>query len=123
VIDTIVFMCSILALSPLVVDCDTQWVVIEDTRILIFNTNKGIAVYNYTALPITTAYPDAPAKYDGYRWMASANLRHDNCWADEWMPVPTNCIPIIWHEIKHQICVCNWHEDKVMTWNALKIFK
>lgn len=115
-------MCSILSLSPLAVDCDTQWVVIEDTSIFIFDSNKGIAVYNYTALPITTAYPDAPIKYDGYRWMASANLVHDNCWSKEMTDVPTNCIPIIWHEIKHQVCVCNWHKELVMTWDAFRVF-
>ena len=42
-------------------------------------------------------YCDSP--YFGF-----GNSKLDSCWDDK-------CISLIWHEIKHMKCNCNWHED------------
>ena len=120
-IEQILLMCAIVGLSPVEVDCDNQWVLIQDSEIFIpvINT-KVLAVYDIDKFPITDFYPDVEEKYKNKRWMSVADLKHDNCWAEEMTDPPTNCIPLIWHEIKHQICTCNWHENLVKTFKSFK---
>ena len=119
-IEQIILMCAIVGLSPVEVDCDNQWLLIQDTQIMVppFN-DKGIAIYNYTKYPVSKYYPEL-AEYDDLRWIAVADLAHDNCWNDVMTDEPTGCLPLIWHEIKHQICTCNWHENLVKTFKSFK---
>ena len=113
-------MCAIVGLSPVEVDCDNQWVVVQDTEIVVEASNgKGIAVYDYDKYPITDYY-NVTKEFENKRWIAVADLKQDNCWAEEMTDPPSNCIPLIWHEIKHQICTCNWHEDLIKTFKSFK---
>ena len=37
-----------------------------------------------------------------FRWFVLGSDKEDTCWNEV-------CYPIIWHEIKHLWCECNWH--------------
>jgi len=118
-IEQILLMCAIVGLSPVEVDCDTQWLLIQDDQIMVPTGGKGIAVYDFKKFPVSEYYPEL-AEYDNLRWMAVANLNQDNCWNDIMTDEPTGCLPLIWHEIKHQICTCNWHENLIKTFKSFK---
>ncbi len=113
-------MCAIVGLSPVEVDCDNQWLLIQDTGIAVATGDKGVAVYNTKKFPVSEYYPELGTEYDNLRWMAVADLVRDNCWNDVMTEEPTGCLPLIWHEIKHQVCTCNWHEDLVKTFKSFK---
>ncbi len=121
-------MCAIVGLSPLEIDCDTQWLIVQDTEGMIKSPTKGwvsgLAVYNFSKYPVSDFYPELE-EYDNLRWISVAKVKRDNCWNDIKTEEPVNCIPILWHEIKHQICTCNWHEDMVKTFKSFNnpIFK
>ena len=120
-IEQILLMCAIVGLSPVEVDCDNQWVLVQDSGIFLpVMGTKGLSAYDIDKFPITDFYPDVEEKYQNKRWMAVADLKQDNCWNDEMTDEPTNCIPLIWHEIKHQVCTCNWHENLVKTFKSFK---
>ena len=119
-IEQILLMCAIVGLSPVEVDCDNQWVVVQDTEIAIPLGGKGIAVYNPNYLPITEFYPDIEKQYQNKPYIVVANLVHDNCWSEVETDETVNCIPLLWHEIKHQVCTCNWHEDLYKTFKSFK---
>jgi len=126
-IEQILLMCAIVGLSPVEVDCNTQWLLIQDDNMFapfineddMISYHKGTAVYNYTRNPVGDTYPEL-SEYNNLRWMNVANLKQDNCWNEEMTEEPTGCIPLIWHEIKHQICTCNWHEDLIKTFKSFK---
>ncbi len=126
-IEQILLMCAIVGLSPVEVDCNTQWLLIQEDNIVApfinekgqIANNKGIAVYNYTKNPVGNTYPEL-SEYNNLRWMNVANIKQDNCWNDVMTEEPTGCMPLIWHEIKHQICTCNWHEDLIKTFKSFK---
>ena len=126
-IEQILLMCAIVGLSPVEVDCNTQWLLIqEDSFVAPFrNENgmityyKGTAVYDYARNPVGNTYPEL-SEYNNLRWINVANLKQDNCWNEEMTEEPTGCIPLIWHEIKHQVCTCNWHENLIKTFKSFK---
>ncbi len=119
-IEQILLMCAIIGVSPVEVDCDTQWLLIQDDQMMVATGDKGVAVYDTKKYPVSKYYPELGTEYDDLRWMAVANLKQDNCWNDVITEEPTGCLPLIWHEIKHQICTCNWHEDLVKTFKSFK---
>ncbi len=119
-IEQILLMCAIVGLSPVEVDCNTQWLLIQDTGIAVATGDKGVAVYNTNEYPVSKYYPELGTEYDHLRWMAVADLVRDNCWNDVMTDEPTGCLPLIWHEIKHQVCTCNWHEDLIKTFKSFK---
>ena len=118
-IEQILLMCAIVGLSPVEVDCNTQWLLIQDDQIMVATGDKGVAVYNFTKFPVSNYYPEL-VEYDNLRWIAVADLVRDNCWNDVMTDKPTGCLPLIWHELKHQICTCNWHENLVQTFKSFK---
>ena len=125
-IESIVLMCAIVGLSPVEVDCNTQWLIIQDTDMFAPYTNefgntshwKGSTIYNYEKNPVTDTYPELHESFRHFRWSNVANLKQDNCWNDVMTEKPVNCIPLIWHELKHQMCTCDWHEDLVPTFKS-----
>ncbi len=38
------------------------------------------------------------------KWVAVGMYKRDGCWNGI-------CYPLIWHEMKHLACECDWHED------------
>ncbi len=54
-------MCAIVGLSPLEVDCDTQWLIVQDTEGMINTPSRGwvsgLAMYNFTKYPVSDFYP------------------------------------------------------------------
>lgn len=36
------------------------------------------------------------------KWFVLGNGKTDSCWSER-------CYPLVWHEIKHLVCECNWH--------------
>jgi len=126
-IEQILLMCAIVGLSPVEVDCNTQWLLIqEDSFVAPFiNENgmmfyyKGTAVYNYSKNPVGDTYPEL-SEYNNLRWINVADLKQDNCWNDVMTEEPTGCLPLIWHEIKHQVCTCNWHDGMFKTFKSFK---
>ncbi|KKL07094.1 hypothetical protein LCGC14_2589440, partial [marine sediment metagenome] len=108
-------MCVIVGLSPLEVDCDNQWLLIQEDGLSVATGDKGVAAYDTEKHPVSRYYPELGTEYDDLRWMAVANLKHDNCWNKVETSEPTNCKPLIWHEILHLICTCNWHEKLIKT--------
>ncbi len=121
-IEQIILMCMIVGLSPVEIDCDTQWVIVQDTGMFIPDGGKGLAVYDYKKFPITDIY-NVTEQYQNKRYIVVADLVQDNCWNDVMTEEPTSCLPLIWHELKHQICTCNWHEDLIKTFKSFeKVF-
>ena len=125
-IEQIILMCVIVGLSPLEVDCDNKWLLVQDTKQMVDSPShgwvSGLAMYDIKNHPISEFYPELE-EYDDLRWMTVGNVRQDYCWNDVMTDEPVNCIPIIWHEIKHQICTCNWHEDLIRTFKSFeKVF-
>ena len=42
------------------------------------------------------------------KWFATGKLTRDSCWDEI-------CYPLIWHEMKHLACECQWHENMTST--------
>jgi len=38
------------------------------------------------------------------KWFAVGKYKQDGCWNEI-------CLPLVWHEMKHLACECNWHEN------------
>jgi len=127
-IESILLMCAIVGLSPVEVDCDTRWLVIQDTSkfspFVDENGNisywMGTSVYNYEKNPVTDTYPELHESFRHFRWINVANLPHDRCYNDVMTDEPVNCMPLLWHEIKHQMCTCDWHKGMVGTFKSFK---
>ena len=123
-IESILLMCAIIGLSPVEVDCDNKWLLIQDTEMMVNSPLhgwvSGLAMYDIENYPISEFYPELGTEYDNLRWMSVAKVKLDYCWNDVMTDEPVNCIPIIWHEIKHQICTCNWHENLIRTFKSFE---
>lgn len=55
---------------------------------------------------ICNTFPEVREFGDGFcssKWFVIGNIKLDSCWNDK-------CLPLIWHELKHLICECNWHD-------------
>jgi len=122
-IEQIILMCAIVGLSPVEVDCDTKWVLLQDTELMVNTPThgwvSGIAMYDFKKYPISEFYPELNGTdFENYRYMTVSKIQQDYCWNDVMTDEPVNCIPIIWHEIKHQVCTCNWHKDLVRTFKS-----
>jgi len=122
-IEQIILMCVIVGLSPVEVDCDNKWLLIQDTEIMVNSPHKGwvsgLAVYDFKNNPVSEFYPELE-EYNDLRWMSVGKVTQDYCWNIEETEEPVNCIPIIWHEIKHQVCTCNWHKDLIRTFKSFE---
>ncbi len=127
-IEQILLMCAIVGLSPVEVDCNDKWLLVQEDNIVVpfrdetgqIQYFKGTSVYNYKKNPVSDTYPELGNEYDNMRWMNVAKLKQDNCYNTEMTEEPTGCIPLIWHEIKHQICTCDWHENLIKTFKSFK---
>ena len=54
---------------------------------------------------ICNMIPDVE-KYDacGDEWLMVGSNKVDGCWDG-------NCIPLLWHEMRHLLCDCQWHKN------------
>ncbi len=124
-IETILIICAITMSGGY--DCDEKWVLIQEDGYGVWDPTgvfvKGVSVYDPYQYSIYDSYPELQEQggYGSYPWMAyGGRLAHDNCWSDRMTDEPENCLPVIWHEIKHQQCKCNWHKDLIKTFKSFK---
>lgn len=102
------FMCEIVEVEPFY-NCDRKWIVVLENKILLTIPNNktvfGYAVHDniLNDLPISAVYPEIMG-HDDKEWLVIGLLINDHCWDGV-------CYPLLWHEIKHLICNCNWHLD------------
>ena len=101
-------ICAITFVSPYY-DCDEKWILVfEDT--LIIPSNHDVPVVGHavdtTILPhnpISQFYPSI--RFNDHReWLAVGIVERDACYNGI-------CYSVLWHEIKHLMCDCDWHED------------
>ncbi len=92
-------MCSILSLSPVEVDCDDKWLfVFYDEKFI--KTPYGIEAMGYSWYEEQRKYGVKPILIVGH--MIDAGIGSGIKGPDG--------VPIIWHEIRHLMCECSWHD-------------
>ncbi len=99
-IEAIIMICSILSLDPVIADCDNQWqLVFYDQPII--DTPYGIQAFGYAWYENQREYGIEPFWANGNPINAGMSNR-------------THAVedgdPIVWHEIRHLVCECTWHE-------------
>jgi len=86
-IETILIICALTLEAPFY-DCSEQWTIEIHDSLFLQDPNgywvTGYADYKNNVIGIGTA-------------------RMDSCWDGR-------CLPLLWHELKHLQCDCNWHE-------------
>jgi len=115
-IETVLIICAIIAASPYY-DCEQEWVVLIHDKYSIKSVYTDSWVSGYAVSdnwldrkPIGLYHPEL-AQYNDKEWLSIGKLKRDSCWDDR-------CYPLLWHEMKHLKCNCNWHYD--MTSMGLK---
>jgi len=43
-----------------------------------------------------------------WNWLIIGNIKVDSCWDEQ-------CQPLLWHELRHLKCDCDWHENMTST--------
>jgi len=106
-------MCSLTYEEPYY-DCDVKWVVVyayERSVVYDFDGNP------YAGFAFHSIYsPDSPISVCefipvlretksvacGWDWIIFGTQKYDSCWDG-------NCKTMLWHELLHLKCKCNWH--------------
>ena len=109
-IELIFLICAFNMLGQ--VDCDEQWVIVKTDILLVQNPQtgqwvSGVAVYGSGAMgkwSLCNQYPDLDEIYCGKNYLKIGTITRDGCWDG-------NCIPLLWHELKHLMCKCGWHDN------------
>lgn len=103
-------ICAITAISPYY-DCDEKWVIVlEDTPTVpsVYEqptTGYAVDVTLVEYYPISETYLTIK-NTDDLEWLVVGNTKRDACFDGI-------CLPVLWHEMKHLMCDCDWHEDMV----------
>lgn len=99
-IEAIIFICSILSLNPVEVDCDNQWqIVFYDQEII--DTPYFIKSMGYAWYEKQLDYGIEPFTHNGK--IINAGIGNGTIAIEDGDP-------IIWHEIRHLMCECTWHK-------------
>jgi len=109
-IEIFMVICALTSVSPYY-DCDEKWVIVlEDTQMIRWDDMDpiaGLAVFADVVedFPISESHPTITGM-DDLEWLAIGKVKRDTCYDGI-------CFPVLWHEMKHLMCDCNWHEDMV----------
>ena len=109
-IEMLMVICVITSVSPYY-DCDEKWVIVlEDSLIVPSVYDEPVTGYAIDATliesyPISLTYPTIK-NMDNLEWLVVGNTKRDACFDGI-------CFPVLWHEMKHLMCDCDWHENMV----------
>ena len=111
-------MCSLIPTEPFY-DCEENWIIVWTDDLLTIQAPNhryysGFAYHTitektYDDINVCNFFPktiEFSPKDCWDKWLAIGNAKIDSCWDNK-------CLPLLWHELKHLECSCNWHEDMV----------
>ena len=99
-IEAVIIICSILSLNPVEVDCNNEWQIVFYNQENI-KTPYGIEALGYAWYVRQLDYGVEPFFYKGRP--INAAIGNSTMMTDDGDP-------ILWHEIRHLVCECTWHE-------------
>ena len=109
-LEMVMMICAITSVSPYY-DCGESWIIVlEDSPTVPSVHDESVTGYAIDATllecyPISETYPTIKNK-DSYEWLVIGKTKRDACFDGI-------CLPVLWHEMEHLMCDCDWHKNMV----------